>query len=245
MIALLMLALPLAQMPGGEDARFAACSALVRTNPAQAVTEGEAWAEAAKSVPARHCLGLAYAAADRWTPATETFAQAAAQAQAEQDGRAATLWSQAGNAALAGDDPKRAITLLDKALALPAQPALVEGEAWVDRARADFATGDMAAARVDLDRGLKLVPQDPFPWLLSATLARRQNDIPRAETDIARALTLAADDPAVQLEAGNIAAAAGKQDAARQAWTRAAQRDPTSPEGKAAAAALAQDRDGR
>jgi tetratricopeptide (TPR) repeat protein len=241
MIALLALALPLAQLPGGEAARFQACTTLARTEPARAVTEAEAWSETSKSVLSRHCLGLAYSAADRWTPAIAAFEQAAAQAEAERDARAAPLWSQAGNAALAADDPKRAITLLDKALATPSLPTLVAGEAWVDRARADFALNDMAGTRADLDRGLKLVPQDPFPWLLSATLARKQNDLPRAEADIAEAVRLAGDDPAVELEAGNIAAATGKHDLARQAWTRAAQRDPTSPEGKAASAALAGD----
>jgi tetratricopeptide (TPR) repeat protein len=241
MIAMLALALPLAQLPGGEAARFQACTALIRTDAKEAVTQAEGWSEAAKSVPARHCLGLAYSAADRWTAAAAAFEQAATQAQSEQDGRAATLWSQAGNAALAADDARRATTLFDKALALPSLPAVVAGEAWVDRGRADFELGDLAAARSDIDRGLKLVPNDPFPWLLSATLARKQNDVPRAETDIAQAVRLAGDDAAVQLELGNISAAAGKHDAARQAWTRAAQRDPGSPEGKAAAAALAGD----
>jgi tetratricopeptide (TPR) repeat protein len=239
MIATFALALTLAQLPGGDAARFTACQALAKSEPARAVTEAEAWAAQGRSIPARHCLGLAYAAADRWTPAAAAFEQAAEQAQTDRDGRAAALWSQAGNAAHAADDAKRALTLLDKALAIPALPALVEGEARIDRARADFALGDMAAARTDLDHGLRLVPTDPFPGLLSATLARRQNDLPRAEKDIAEALRLAGDEPAVQLEAGNIASAGGKPEAARQAWTRAAQRDPTSPEGRAAAAALA------
>jgi tetratricopeptide (TPR) repeat protein len=239
MIALFALALPLVQLPGGDPARFAACATLARSEPARAVTEAEVWATANRTIPARHCLGLAYAAADRWTPAAAAFEQAATQAQEGRDARAATLWSQAGNAALAADDPTRAVALLDRALAQAGLPALVEGEAWVDRGRAHFALGDLASARSDLDRGIALVPSDPFPWLLSATLARKQGQLPRAESDIAQALKRAADDAAVQLEAGNIAAAAGRHDAARQAWTRAAQRDPASPEGRAAAAALA------
>ncbi|WP_294393555.1 hypothetical protein [uncultured Sphingomonas sp.] len=243
MIPLLALALPLAQLPGGDAARFSACTALIRTDAARAVTEAEGWAGQNKTLPARHCLGLAYAATERWLPAASTFEQAAQQAQADGDGRAATLWSEAGNAALAADDPKRARDLLDRALALPALPAVVAGEAWVDRARADFALDDMAGARGDLDHAVRLVSSDPFAWLLSATLARKQGDLPRAQADIAQAVQLAGDDPAVQLEAGNTAAAADRRDEARQAWTRAAQLGPDTPEGKAASAALAANKD--
>ena len=90
-----------------------------------------------------------------------------------------------------------------------------------------------------MDKGLALVPQDPFAWYLSASLARRQNDLARAQKDIAVALKSASDDPSVQLEAGNIYAAAGQADLAHAAWTRAAQLAPDTPEGEAAKAALA------
>jgi tetratricopeptide (TPR) repeat protein len=244
MIALLALALPLAELPGDDAARFAACTALVRSDNAAAIVQAEQWATRTPIVPARHCLGLAYAAAGRWTPAALTFEQAARDAAARRDGRAADLWVQAGNAALAADDPARARTAFDEALRLPGLPRLAAGEAAIDRARADYALGDLAQARVDLDRGLALVPEDPFAWLLSATLARKQNDLIRAQTDIDRTLKLAADDPAAQLEAGNIAAAAGDRNRARQAWTRAAQLAPETAEGKAAGAALAQEQPG-
>lgn len=240
MIGLLALALPLAALPGGDAARLPACATLAKTSPAAAVTQGEAWAAQTPTLAARQCLALAYVAAERWTPAALAFEQAAEQAQGDGDGRAANLWSQAANAALAAGDPKRALTDIDRMLGLPSAPRLLAGEAWIDRARAHFALGDLAAARTDLDKAVKLVPDDPFGWLLSATLARKQNDQARADSDIAEALKHAADDPAVQLEAGNIAAAAGRTDAARQAWTRAAQLGPGSDEGKAAAAALAQ-----
>jgi len=129
---------------------------------------------------------------------------------------------------------------IDHALATPGLAPTLAGEAWIDRARADVALDQLPQARIDMERGLALVPQDPFAWLLSATLARRQNDLPRAQKDIAIALKSAADDPAVQYEAGNIASAAGQVEAARSAWTRAAQLGPSDPAGKAAAAVLAQ-----
>jgi Flp pilus assembly protein TadD len=75
---------------------------------------------------------------------------------------------------------------------------------------------------------------------LSATLARRMNDLPRAQTDIAEALKLASDDASVQLEAGNIAALSGDADAARTAWQAAAKLAPGTATADNARAALAQ-----
>lgn len=239
MIPFLLLAASLTDI-SGDAARIAACRKLIDSDPKAAVEEATAWADRDKSVPARQCLGLAFVAVERWGPAEAALAQAAAQADEQHDGRAAGLWSQAANAALAGDQPAKARDDLAHVLAMPSPPPALAGEAWIDRGRADVALDDLPQARIDLDKGLALVPQDPFAWLLSATLARRQNDLPRASKDIAVALKAAADDPAVQLEAGNIASASGQKDAAKAAWTRAAQLDPTDPAGKAAAALLAQ-----
>ena len=232
--------LPLAQLPGGDAARFQACVALIKSDPAAAVAQAETWTQASRAVPARHCVGLAYVATERWSTAAITFAQVAEEAQRQQDGRAAALWTQAGNAALAGEDPGQARDYLDRALALPTLPPAMRGETWVDRARADVALNDLPLGRIDMDKGLKLVAQDPFAWLLSATLARRQQDLPRAAKDIAEAEKLAPDDPSVELEAGNIAAARGAADQARHLWQRVITLGHGTAEAKAAAAALAQ-----
>lgn len=230
---------PIASLPGGDQARFEACVALAKKDAEAAIGEADAWAKRSNGVPARQCLGLALVAAERWTPAAIAFEQAAIGAVELGDGRAATLWTQAGNAALAGDDPGGARTYLDKALALPSLGDVMRGEAWLDRARADVALGDAATARTDLDKGLTLAKGDPFAWLLSATLARRQNDLPRATKDIIEATRLAPDDAAVALEAGNIAARGGQPEAAEAAWKRAIKLAPDEPEGRAAAQALA------
>ena len=222
----------------GDAARVAACQKLIAADPKAAVEQAGVWADRDKNVPARACLGLAFVAVERWGPAEAALAQAAAQAEAQSDGRAPQIWSQAANAALAGDQPAKAREDLDHVTRLTGLPPMLAGEAWVDRARADVALDDLPQARVDMDKGLALVPQDPFAWFLSATLARRQKDLPRAQKDIAIALKSAADDPAVQLEAGNIAAAAGQMDVARAAWTRAAQIGPDDPAGQAAKALL-------
>lgn len=243
MIAFLLAAAataPLSEIVGGDETRFMACTALIKSDPAAALDQADLWAKRSKDVPAQQCLGLALVAAERWDAAAVTFEAAATEAGLKQDGRAAVLWTQAGNAALAGDNPARARSDLDHALALPTLPEPLKGEAWIDRARADVALGDLPLARHDLDEGLKRVPKDPLAWLLSATLARRQSDLPRADKDIAQALGMAPDDPSVAYEAGNIAAAAGKDDAAILAWQRAVKLGPQEPAGKAAAAMLAQ-----
>ncbi|UAK24584.1 hypothetical protein [Sphingomonas nostoxanthinifaciens] len=239
MISLLLTAaLTLAEMPGGDEARFAACRTLIKSNPQRALDEADAWAKKTADVPAQQCLGLAFVGLERWEPAALTFATAAQDAEIKRDGRAALLWTQAGNAALGGDDPGKARQYLDRAVALPTLPAQLRGEAYLDRARADVALGDMVLGRIDLDKALALVPKDPFAWLLSATLARRESEFERAGKDIVEATRLAPDDPAVALEAGNIAAARGQADAALAAWSRAAQLGPKDPAGLAAAAAL-------
>ena len=237
MIPILFLAAALADL-SGDPARVAACQKLIQADPRAAVDQATAWADRDKSVPARQCLGLAFVGVERWAPAEAALAQAATQAEADHDARNLSLWSQAANAALAGDQPAKAREDLDHVVSAPNLPPTLGGEAWVDRARADVALNDLAQARIDMDKGLALVPQDPFAWYLSASLARRQYDLVRAQKDIAVALKSTSDDPAVQLEAGNIFAAAGQPDAAHAAWTRAAQLAPDTPEGQAAKAAL-------
>lgn len=235
-------ATPAPAFAGDDKAKFAACTTLASSHPEDAVAAAEGWTRANPSVPARQCLGIAYAAAGRWEPAVTAFSQAATAAETNNDGRAANLWAQAGNAALAGDDPAKARGLLDRALATPGLAASQRGETLLDRARADLALEDLGAARIDIDKGRDLSASDPFGWLLSANLARRQKDLDRAEKEIAEAARLDPNDAAIALEAGTIAAASGAIDAARTAWARAVELAPAEPEGKAASAALAANR---
>ena len=224
--------------PSADQARFTACAKLVESDAAKAVAEADAWRVAGGGLLARQCLGLAYSAQGRWAPAAVAFEQAARDAEIRRDGRAATLWVQAGNAALAGNDPGKAKFALDRALALPTMSNAMRGETYVDRARAGVAANDLAGARIDLDKAIGLVPADPMVWLLSANLALRQNDLKRAQGHIAEAVRLAPTDAAVAYEAGNVAAAAGQQEAALAAWKKAAEGAPDSPAGQAAALAL-------
>src|SRR3546814_5269499 len=80
----------------------------------------------------------------------------------------------------------------------------------------------------------------PLAWLLSATLARRMDNLPVAQEHIAQAVALSPDDASVALEEGNIAVLSGMDDVAKLAWERAVKVAPDSPAGKAATASLAQ-----
>lgn len=170
------------------------CAGLVRTAPPRAIEAANRWTLEGGGIDARLCLGQAYVASDRWAPAAAAFAQAADDATRAGDDRAAHLRVQSGNAWLAADQPAKAIAALNGALALASMSDGLRGEALIDRARANVAANDLAAARTDLDAGIALVPDDPFGWYASASLAARAGDQARARTDIAKALALAPSD---------------------------------------------------
>jgi tetratricopeptide (TPR) repeat protein len=239
MILMLLAAAAAVATPDLAEARFADCVALSARDPAKAIDVASAWRLAGGGVLARQCAGLAYSAQKRWLPAATVFEQAAKESETAQDGRSPRLWVLAGNAALAGGDPAKARRSIDAGLAGGALSGAEAGEAHLDRARASFALKDNKAARLDLDAALKLVPDDPLGWLLSATLARVSGDLARAQTDISEAAKRSPDDASVALEAGNIAILSGAEGAARTAWAAAIKAAPSSIAGKAAAENLA------
>jgi tetratricopeptide (TPR) repeat protein len=238
MISLLVLAAAAAASP--EEARFADCVATADADPAAAIEIADKWRLAGGGISARQCLGLAYAAQGRWASAAAAFEQAAREGEATRDVRTARLWVQSGNAALASGDAAKASAALDAAISGATLIGAEAGEAHLDRARAMVALSDTKRARADIDKALALVSQDPLAWLLSATLARRANDLDRAMNDISEAAKRSPDDASVALEAGNIAILAGSEAAARTAWEAAVTAAPSTAAGKAAAASLTQ-----
>jgi tetratricopeptide (TPR) repeat protein len=240
MILFLAATVSTAIAPSPTEIRYNSCVELAEKSPVSAIKAANSWLVEGGGVLARECLGLAFATQGRWISAATAFEQAARQAEREGDGRAARLWVQAGNAALAGGEAARARGFLDAGLIGGQLTGAEKGEAHLDRGRALVALRQHAAARLDLDAALKLVPADPLAWLLSATLARRMEDLPRAVKDISEASRLSPDDAQVALEAGNIAVLHGAPAAARTAWEAAVKNAPASPAGKAAAAALEQ-----
>ena len=232
-------ATPAATLQANDQQRFEACTKLVDSDPARALDQAGAWHVSGGELLARQCEALAYVAQKRWVPAATAFEAAAKEADNKGDGRSTNFWIQAGNAALAANDPARARTAFDAALARGQAVQADLGEIYLDRARARFALTDKKGARDDLDAALKLVPADPLAWLLSATLARQSGDLLRAQGDIAEAMTRSPDDAQVALEAGNIAILGGRDDVARTAWRAAVKNGGDRPAGKAAADALA------
>jgi tetratricopeptide (TPR) repeat protein len=225
--------------PAGEQARFASCTALVKSAPEKAIDDANAWRLKGGRLLARQCLGLAYAALERWAPAATAFEQAARDAELAKDGRGADLWVQSGNSWLAAGEGAKARQAFDAALATGVLADELRGEVHLDRARASVLLNDLAAGRTDIDKGLALVPSDPFAWYLSSALALREEKIARAKEDIAKSLALAPNEPDLLLQAGNVAGSAGEAEAALDFYRKAAQAAPNSPAGKAAQAAIA------
>ena len=186
------------------------------------------------------CTARAAVTAGNWAEAATAFETAAKASAFGRDSQGSSFWAAAGNAWLAVDEIAKARAALDHALVAGTLTGQALGDAQLDHARTMVALGDAAAARRDLDLALANVPEDPLAWLLSATLARRSDDLARAKTDIAEATKRSPADPAVQLEAGNIAAKAGDEAGARTAWAEAVRLAPTSAQGRSAAAALEQ-----
>lgn len=241
--ALLMLQLALPLAPGFDQAartRLEECLDLATDDPVAGEAAAAKWRAEGGGFLARQCLGMAYSNQGKWAAAGTAFEEAAREAETVRDSHAANYWSQAGNAWLAAGDADRARTALDAAIASGSLLGLALGETHLDRARARVAGGDTSGARADLDRALAHAGDDPLAWLLSATLARRMGELPRAGKDIAEALRRAPDDASVQLEAGNIAALGRDEARARAAWARAIEVAPGSPQAEAARAALAQ-----
>ena len=218
--------------------RYGECLRIVREKPTDGEQAANAWRLAGGGARARQCLGMAYVAQEKYPAAATAFENGARLAETARETIAADLWAQAGNAALLAADYARAETYLGSALVGTSDPK-ARAQVLVDRATAAVALNKPAAARTDLDLALKLAPENADAWLLSATLARRDKDLKRAEADIDEAAKRAPNDADVLLEQGNIAGLAGRIDEAKTHWRAAVKADPRSEAGINAAKALA------
>lgn len=237
---LLLQASPVFGPPSSARDQLEQCVGLATRDPVAAEQSANRWLLGDGGFLANQCLGISLANRELWPAAASAFDSAARAAEAAKDVRAANYWAQAGNAWLVAGEPEKARGALDAALAAGTLEGLALGEAHLDRARALVSLGSPDAARPDLDAAVGLAPTDPLAWLLSATLARRMDELSRAKQDIAKALELSPDDARVQLEAGNIAARTQDEAGAKAAWQRAAQLAPGSETALSAAQALKQ-----
>jgi tetratricopeptide (TPR) repeat protein len=212
-----------AATPQAPSTPLTECLEALKLDPPGAAAMAEDWADKAKAgelAQAQFCLGSARAALDNWEAAEAAFIAGRDAATGEQIRLRAQLGAMAGTAALIQDGPERALTLLDAAHAdaLAVGDTRLAGDIAVDRSRALVALerGDQAAEALAEARTASSDNGDA--WLLSATLARRQDKLDEAQGWIEKAAALAPRDPLVGLEAGVIAVLAGRDEAARRSW---------------------------
>lgn len=243
MIAILLpLLLQTAAAPAAApqvDPRLGECVELAGSDPVTGVVRANEWIAANGGSPAWQCLGLAEAGSGRFDRAEAAFTRSAGLAEAASDPNLGNIWMQAGNAALAAGQGATALVHLDRALATGTLTGTALGEVQLDRARALVAASRPDDAAAALKEAVRLAPQDPLGWLLSATLARRMDRLDQAASDIAIAAALSPGEPAILLERGNIAVLSGDPGTARAQWRQVAQAAPGSPQADAAAQQLA------
>ena len=226
-------------LPTLDEVQFAECLTLASKDPASAISSASLWGQQKGSYLARACHGFALATDFKFDLAVPMLTEAATLAQAKGDPRAARFWAQAGNAAIAAGQADVAVDALDKALASKALDTAERADSEVDRARALVALGKSADGEAALATARQLAPENGAAWLLSATLARRLNKLPDALAFIQTAAALLPSDPAVALEAGNIAITAGDDNTARKQWEQVIKIGPTSRQAVTATAQLA------
>jgi tetratricopeptide (TPR) repeat protein len=229
--------------PAPPPAKLSACLASVSSGPASAIETASDWLGSASGIEraqAGHCLGVAQAESGDWQAAAASFTAARASVPAGNTTYRARLGALGGAAALAAGAPAEALALLDAARNEAGKAGALAGEIAVDRARALVALNRPAEAALALGEARAANPGDGQAWLLSATLSRRQGDLAGAQSQIERAAALAPQDPAVGLEAGVIAALAGKEATARLSFESVIALAPESEQAAAARAYLAQ-----
>jgi tetratricopeptide (TPR) repeat protein len=195
------------------------CLSTAEADPAKARALAEEWVArtaGAQRATGRHCLGVAASNAGDWSAASAAFLSAREEAS---DPRfRARMGLLAGVALLAQNKPSDALAALAAARGDATSDAALGGEMAIERAVALVALDRLDEASAALDEARRLRPEDPAAWLLSATLARRQGAMERAQQQIERAAALDPRDPAIGLEAGVIAALAGNPAAARKSF---------------------------
>lgn len=193
-------------------------------------------------VLANHCLGTAASALGLWDDARTAFNAAREETPEAEPRTRARFAALAGAAALGGGDAEGALALLTLAEsdARAAKAPLLEAIAASDRARALVMLGRAEEALAALENATVLAPDRAEGWLLKATLLRRLERLPEAQTAIERAATLALTNPEIALEAGVIAVLAGRDEPARKSWQSVIALDPDSPAAATAKDYLAQ-----
>lgn len=226
--------------PAGRSA-IDVCLSTAREDPAKARALAQEWVSrttGSQRATGHHCLAVAAGNAGDWASAAAAFL--AARDDADAPRFRARMGALAGSALLTQGKPGEALAVLDRAAAEKSADSSLEGYIAQERAVALVALERLPEAALALDAARALAPADAHGWLLSATLARRQGDLATAQTRIERAAALDPRDPGIGLEAGVIAALAGRDAAARQSFQSVIAAAPESEQAAAARTYLSQ-----
>jgi len=223
-----------AEQPDPVSAWLAGCLGTLEEDPARAHAMAQirrSETTGADRVLANHCLGTAASALGMWDDARTAFTAAREETSEGEPRARARFAALAGAAALGGGDAEGALGLLTLAEsdAQSAKAPLLEAIAASDRARALVALGRGEEALAALENSTALAPDRAEGWLLKATLLRRLEKLPEAQTAIERAAGLAPTNPEIALEAGVIAVLAGRDEAARKSWQSVLALAPDGP----------------
>ena len=227
-------------------ADLSTCLRQTSTHPQQALDFAQNWRERASTdlefAQSAHCAGLALVKLGRYGEARQAFELASGEAPQDNLAYGARLAAMAGNAALAENDVEAALPLLDRAggMALAAQEAELAADLRVDLARVLVRLNRPEDAASALAEAREADGLDAEAWLLSATLSRRLERLGEAQAQIERAAMLDPRNPQIGLEAGVIAAMAGRADDARASFDSVLAVAPGSPYAERAQGYLAQ-----
>jgi tetratricopeptide (TPR) repeat protein len=222
-------------VPEPADAHYRRCLDEARAAPEQGLAVAEDWRDAGGGFPAAHCAAVALFGLKRYDEAARQFESlAGAMMQQRPELRAGAL-EEAGQAWLLAGKPDAARAAFDGALRFtPHDPEL-----FIDRARADSATGAFRDAVTDLDAALAIDPKQADALVYRASAYRQLGVLDRARVDIAAALELVPDHVDGHLERGNIRRLDGDAAGARQDWQEVERLAPHSPAAQSAADNLA------
>jgi tetratricopeptide (TPR) repeat protein len=215
-----------------ED-RYSACMTMADQVPDKAINMALAWIADGGGVPARHCEAYGLS---RMGEHAEAAARMMKIAQDMRIGRdmpirmgarvvataemLADMYGQAANAWLMAGEIIRAEDAIDVALTLSPDNSAQELDLLLDRARIAAADKDFSLALKDLELVSKADPGRKDILVLLASAARGTGDYTRADQVLAEYLAVFPNDPAGQLELGNLRHAQGDKAAARTAWLR-------------------------
>ncbi|MEL7452303.1 MAG: tetratricopeptide repeat protein [Pseudomonadota bacterium] len=173
-----------------EAQRLDACIAKIGENPEEAYEDGLAWINEGARPFARQCTALALVELGH---AAEGAARLEELANAEDGGslgQRVIYLTQSGNAWLVAGQPAAALVTLNNAIRLSPQ----DPELKADRAAAFMELGKWGEAQSDLNEALIGLPSDSAILKMRAETRLNLNDLSGAENDVARAISLNAED---------------------------------------------------